>query len=62
MGKFACRIYSWNEQRWRAALDGLTQRGYRVRRVSGHVADDPSVTGGWILENEGGDLAPGAQR
>jgi hypothetical protein len=61
-GKFACRMYDWTEQRWRDALDGLTNRGYRVRRVSGQVADDPTVTGGWILKNEDRGAGQGAQR
>jgi hypothetical protein len=48
-GKFAARIYDWDERRWQAALARLRGAGHRIEWVDGQVADDPSVHGGWVL-------------
>jgi hypothetical protein len=50
MGKFASGLYDWNSDRWKTAIDNLTSASYPIRYVHGTVADDPSVTGGWVLD------------
>jgi hypothetical protein len=68
---YPLRILGWEVERRvevlgcqprRNALDDLTERGHRARRIIGLVADDAGVTGGEILESEDGGSGQGARR
>lgn len=48
-GLFASRLWDMGEVRWSNALLELHSAGYRIEWVNGTVADDPTVTGGWVL-------------
>lgn len=49
-GGFANQFYDWDAGRWDRALGYLTAVGYVIRWVHGTVADDPTVTGGYVIE------------
>jgi hypothetical protein len=51
MGKFASGLHGWSGDRWRVAVDRLRSAGFPIRQVCGVVADDPAVTGGWVIAN-----------
>jgi hypothetical protein len=48
-GRFACRLWELSAVDWKAALDELRADGRRIEWTFGTVADDPTVTGGWVL-------------
>ena len=48
-GRFANRLYDMSQPAWRGALEELRAAGHRIEWVSGRVADDPTVTGGYVL-------------
>jgi hypothetical protein len=50
MGKFACRPhYPTREQHERALCD-LQGQGHNIYWVHGQVLDEPTVTGGWVID------------
>ncbi len=51
-GRFACRLWDVSEADWAAALAELREAGYSIQWTRGAVADDPTVTGGWVLVGE----------
>lgn len=51
MGKFAAGLYDWSDERWTGAINGLTAAGYPVQQVHGTIADDPTVTRGWVFSD-----------
>lgn len=48
-GQFACPLWDMPAPTWQSALDELTHAGYPIAWTYGQVADDPTVTGGYIL-------------
>jgi hypothetical protein len=48
-GRFAARIYNWDEERWQAALTRLHAAGHMIVWTPGFVADEPTIGGGWVL-------------
>lgn len=48
-GAFACRLWDWDERRWLASVSRLSDE-YPIRWVFGRVADEPSVTGGYVID------------
>ena len=50
-GRFACRLWNMSEADWQAALAELREAGHRIDWKFGTVADDPTVTGGWVHAN-----------
>lgn len=50
-GRFACRLWNMEPGRWGRALNEIRAAGYRIEWTHGTVADDPTVTGGWVLRN-----------
>jgi len=48
-GRFAARLYDMPRELWDEALDELRRAGQRIEWIYGQVADDPTVTGGYIL-------------
>jgi hypothetical protein len=58
-GAFASQLWNWSDERWLAALDVLRCDQQLIRWSYGTVADDPTVTGGWILAQEVSDLDDG---
>lgn len=48
-GRFACRLWDVSQTAWDAALSELRAAGYQIDYTHGTVADDPTVTGGWVL-------------
>jgi hypothetical protein len=48
-GRFACPLFNMPAERWALALDELRARRHRIEWTYGTVADDPTVTGGWVL-------------
>jgi hypothetical protein len=51
-GKFARGLYAWTDERWRAALSSLAERGYAIEYVHGQVLDEPTTRGGWTLATD----------
>jgi hypothetical protein len=51
-GRFASRLYYMTEERWNGALDELRRAGHEISWTLGTVADDPSVRGGWVLDEQ----------
>jgi hypothetical protein len=51
-GGFASRIYNMWESDWEEALDEIRSAGYALTWVNGTVADEPSITGGWVLASQ----------
>lgn len=49
-GGFACCFHDWEPERWQDALRVLGLRGYIIRFTHGRVADEPTVTGGCVLD------------
>ena len=49
VGKFATGLRGMSEASWRSALEKLRAAGHRTERMLGTVADDPTVTGGYVL-------------
>ena len=47
-GSFAAKLWMWTEERWAAAIAPL-ERDQVIVRTLGTVADDPTVSGGWVL-------------
>lgn len=50
MDKFAVCPFDMTEPAWAAALTELQNAGHPIRWVAGQVLDDPTITGGWVLE------------
>jgi hypothetical protein len=48
-GRFACPLWDMPPSTWQSALDELEHAGYQIAWTYGHVQDDPTVTGGYIL-------------
>jgi len=48
-GRFTSQLYDMSEPAWRDALEELQDAGHRIEWVPGRVADDPTVTGGYVL-------------
>lgn len=48
-GRFASRVYDMPRNVWDRSLDELRCGGHRIEWTHGLVADDPTVTGGYIL-------------
>jgi hypothetical protein len=48
-GKFACQLWDMPNTTWEAALEELRQSGYEIAWTYGIVADDPTITGGYVL-------------
>ncbi|MGO9973431.1 MAG: hypothetical protein ACLP01_11615 [Solirubrobacteraceae bacterium] len=57
-GAFASRLWKWSEERWTAAIAPLQDNGL-IRWTLGTVADDPTVTGGWVLAPSAAQLDDG---
>ena len=57
-GDFACRLWDMPEEEWQLALGELDRAGYRIVWTRGTVADEPTVTGGWVLTDPGLLSAP----
>ena len=63
-GRFANQLYDMSQPAWRDALEELRAAGHRIEWVSGRVADDPTVTGGYVLrepashEREAAEIDP----
>ncbi len=51
-GRFATRLWNMSEREWDAALSELRAAGYDIRWTLGTVADEPTVTGGYVLAGE----------
>ena len=49
-GKFASGLYWMPASQWQAALEELRAAGQAIVWVYGTVADEPTITGGWILD------------
>jgi hypothetical protein len=49
-GRFACPLYDLPSRVREDALDELRKVGYRIVWTRGQVADDPTVTGGYVLD------------
>jgi hypothetical protein len=49
-GRFACQLWDMPTPTWQAALEELRHAGYSVAWTYGQVADDPTVTGGYVLQ------------
>lgn len=47
-GSFANQLWNWTAERWAAAITPLERDGV-ITRTLGTIADDPTVTGGWVL-------------
>ena len=47
-GLFANQLYYFSDKRWEAAIEPLRRDGV-IEWTHGTVADDPPVTGGWVL-------------
>jgi hypothetical protein len=56
-GRFAYPLYDMPPHVWDAALDELRAGGYQIVWTHGHVADESTVTGGYILAAQLGDRA-----
>lgn len=54
MGKFACKPYYLSGEQFEQALRDITEQGpaqgYEISWIHGQVLDDPSVTGGWVID------------
>ncbi len=50
-GRFAAKLWDWDERRWREALARLRAQGHQIEWVAGIVADEPTVAGGWVLRH-----------
>ncbi len=48
-GRFANQLYDMSQPAWRDALEELRAAGHRIEWTHGTVADDPTVTGGYVL-------------
>ena len=51
-GKFASGLYWMPASEWRAALGELRAAGQGIMWVYGTVADEPTIRGGWILDEQ----------
>jgi hypothetical protein len=49
-GRFGCQLWDMPTPTWQAALDELRHAGYSVAWAHGQMADDPTVTGGYLLQ------------
>ena len=49
-GKFASGLYWMPASEWQAALEELRAAGQAIMWVYGTVADEPTIRGGWILD------------
>ena len=49
-GKFASGLYWMSAREWQAALEELRAAGHTTVWVYGTVADEPTITGGWVLD------------
>ena len=49
IGKFACQLWNMPTSVWHGAVAELGEAGYRIEWTHGTVADDPTVTGGYVL-------------
>jgi hypothetical protein len=56
-GRFACPLYDMPAGVWAAALYELRRAGYAIVWTYGQVADDPTVTGGYVLAGRPGGWA-----
>lgn len=54
-GRFACPLYDMPTHIWDSALDEVRQGGYAIAWTYGQVADDPAVTGGYVLAAHHGE-------
>ena len=67
-GKFASGLYWMPASEWHAALEELRAAGQAIVWVYGTVADEPTIRGGWILdehrtaERETADLCSRSER
>ena len=63
-GRFANQLYGMSQPAWRDALEELRAAGRRIEWTHGTVADDPTVTGGYVLREpasrgrEAGEIDP----
>ncbi len=57
-GAFAAPLWNWSEERWTTAIAPL-QDNRLIRWTLGTVADDPTVTGGWVLARSAAQLDDG---
>jgi hypothetical protein len=48
-GRFASRLYDMPADVWDSALDELRRAGHGIEWTFGQVADDPTVTGRYVL-------------
>ena len=48
-GLFANRLYDMPRHQWEQALAEPQRAGIELRWTHGTIADDPTVTGGWVL-------------
>ena len=49
-GKFASGLYWMSASGWQAALEELRAAGQAIVWVYGTVADEPTIRGGWVLD------------
>ena len=52
-GKFASGLYWMRSCEWHRALEELRAAGRAIVWVYGTVADEPTIRGGWILDEHG---------
>ncbi len=48
---FANQLWYMPDAEWTAALDEIRNAGYAIYWTHGTIADDPTVTGGWRLDD-----------
>jgi hypothetical protein len=48
-GRFACQLSNMPKADWDGAREELRAAGHRIEWTHGTMADDPTVTGGWVL-------------